>query len=41
MLCSAPGLLAESQDHIVRRGEGTGRDKREDATAKGRAPDAG
>lgn len=38
---SAPGFLAKPQDHIVRRGEGPGRDKREDAAAEGRAAHAG
>lgn len=36
---SAPRLLAEPQDHVVRRGQGAGRDKRENATAKGRTAD--
>lgn len=35
--CSAARFLAQSQDHVVRRGQGPGRDQREDAAAQGHA----
>lgn len=39
--CSSARFLAESQNHLVRRGQGLGRHKRENATEEGRTAHAG